>query len=98
MFARGEFVLGEQAVLTLPQSAVLLRDGFAYVFRIEGSKVRQAKVETGRRQGDRVEIRGGLKAGEPVVTQGVGFLSDGDSVRVVAASGAAAGAASGAAK
>jgi RND family efflux transporter MFP subunit len=95
MFARGEFVLGEQAVLTLPQSAVLLRDGFAYVFRIEGSKVRQAKVETGRRQGDRVEIRAGLKAGEPVVTQGVGFLADGDTVRVVAAP---AGAASGVAK
>lgn len=93
MFARGEFVLGETAVLTLPQSALLLRDGFAYVFRIEGSKVRQTKVETGRRQGDRVEVKAGLKAGEPVVTQGVGFLSDGDTVRVVAAPAAAASAA-----
>jgi RND family efflux transporter MFP subunit len=95
MFARGEFVLGEAPVLTLPQSALLLRDGFAYVFRIEGSKVRQAKVETGRRQGDRVEVKAGLQAGEPVVTQGVGFLADGDTVRVVAAP---AGAASGVAK
>lgn len=93
MFARGEFVLGETPVLTLPQSALLLRDGFSYVFRIEGSKVRQAKVETGRRQGDRVEIRAGLKAGEPVVTQGVGFLSDGDTVRVVATAAGAASAA-----
>lgn len=82
MFARGEFVLGEAPVLTLPQSAVLLRDGFAYVFRIEGTKVRQAKVEAGRRQGDRVEIRAGLKAGEAVVQQGVGFLADGDTVKV----------------
>lgn len=95
MFARGEFVLGEAPVLTLPQSALLLRDGFAYVFRVEGSKVRQAKVETGRRQGDRVEVKAGLKAGEPVVTQGVGFLADGDTVRVVAAP---AGSASGVAK
>lgn len=95
MFARGEFVLGETAVLTLPQSALLLRDGFTYVFRIEGSKVRQAKVQTGRRQGDRVEVQAGLKAGEPVVSQGVGFLADGDTVRVVTAS---AGAASGVAK
>jgi RND family efflux transporter MFP subunit len=98
MFARGEFVLGEAAVLTLPQSALLLRDGFSYVFRIEGGKVRQAKVETGRRQGDRVEIRAGLKAGEPVVTQGVGFLSDGDTVRVVAAAAAGAASAANAAK
>ncbi len=93
MFARGEFVLGEAAVLTLPQSALLLRDGFAYVFRVEGSKVRQAKVEAGRRQGERVEIRAGLKAGEPVVAQGVGFLADGDTVRVVAAPAGAASAA-----
>ncbi|MFN3304448.1 MAG: efflux RND transporter periplasmic adaptor subunit [Roseateles sp.] len=84
MFARGEFVLGEAPVLTLPQSAVLLRDGFAYVFRIEGTKVRQLKVEAGRRQGDRVEIRSGLKAGEAVVQQGVGFLADGDTVKVSA--------------
>lgn len=88
MFARGEFVLGEAPVLTLPQSALLLRDGFAYVFRIEGSKVRQAKVEAGRRQGDRVEIRTGLKAGEAVVQQGVGFLADGDTVKVAAATAA----------
>ncbi len=85
MFARGEFVLGEAPVLTLPQGALLLRDGFAYVFRIEGSKVRQLKVEAGRRQGDRVEIRTGLKAGEAVVQQGVGFLADGDTVKVTAA-------------
>jgi multidrug efflux pump subunit AcrA (membrane-fusion protein) len=85
MFARGEFVLGEAPVLTLPQSALLLRDGFAYVFRIEGSKVRQLKVEAGRRQGERVEIRAGLKAGEAVVQQGVGFLSDGDTVKVASA-------------
>lgn len=93
MFARGEFVLGEAPVLTLPQSALLLRDGFAYVFRVEGNKVRQAKVEAGRRQGERVEIRAGLKAGEPVVAQGVGFLADGDTVRVVAAPAGAASAA-----
>lgn len=84
MFARGEFVLGEAPVLTLPQSALLLRDGFAYVFRIEGTKVRQLKVEAGRRQGDRVEIRAGLKGGEAVVQQGVGFLADGDTVKVAA--------------
>lgn len=84
MFARGEFVLGEAPVLTLPQSALLLRDGFAYVFRIEGTKVRQLKVEAGRRQGNRVEIRAGLKGGEAVVQQGVGFLADGDTVKVAA--------------
>lgn len=82
LFARGDFVLGESAALTLPQSAVLLRDGFSYVFRIDGSKVRQQKVQIGRREADRVEVRSGLAAGAAVVESGVGFLADGDTVRV----------------
>ncbi|MFT7772051.1 efflux RND transporter periplasmic adaptor subunit [Roseateles sp.] len=82
LFARGDFVLGESAALTLPQSAVLLRDGFSYVFRIDGSKVRQTKVQVGRREADRVEVRSGLAAGSAVVESGVGFLADGDTVRV----------------
>jgi RND family efflux transporter MFP subunit len=84
MFARGEFELGRASALTLPQSAVVLREGFAYVFRIEGDKVAQTKVTVGRRQADRVEITAGLDAGAAVVAQGAGFLADGDSVRVVA--------------
>jgi HlyD family secretion protein len=34
MFARGEFATGSSTALTLPQTAVLLRDGFSYVFRL----------------------------------------------------------------
>lgn len=82
LFARGDFVLGESQALSLPQSAVLLRDGFSYVFRIDGSKVRQTKVQVGRREADRVEVRSGLTAGAAVVESGVGFLADGDTVRV----------------
>ena len=84
MFARGEFELGRSAALTLPQSAVLLREGFSYVFRIEGDKVVQTKVSVGRRAGERIEITGGLEPGTSVVAQGAGFLADGDTVRVVA--------------
>lgn len=82
LFARGDLLQGEGQVLTLPQSAVLLRDGFSYVFKLEGSKVRQAKVEVGQRQGDRVEIKTGLDAKTPVALSGLGFLADGDTVRV----------------
>jgi HlyD family secretion protein len=41
------------------------------------------KVSVGRRVGDRVEILQGLDAQADVVASGVGFLTDGDSVRVV---------------
>ncbi|SHH96060.1 efflux RND transporter periplasmic adaptor subunit [Pollutimonas bauzanensis] len=86
LFARGELLLALRTVLTLPETAVLLRDGFSYVFRIEGDKVRQQKVTLGARRGDRVEIREGLAADTAVAESGVGFLADGVTVRVAAAS------------
>ena len=90
MFARGEFAIGQSPALTLPQSAVLLRDGFAYVFRLGGDgKVTQAKVMVGRRVDERIEVLAGLEREARVVAQGAGFLADGDLVRVVQAAPAA---------
>lgn len=95
MFARGEFELGRRAALTLPQSAVVLREGFAYVYRLEGEdRVAQVKVQTGRRVGERVEIVDGLKSDARIVASGAGFLADGDLVKVVPASSAPAAAGS----
>lgn len=84
MFAPGRVAVGQGGGLTLPQTAVLLRDGFSYVFRLDpDGTVAQTKVQTGRRQGDRIEVVSGLDAGTRVVASGVAFLSDGDVVRVV---------------
>ena len=84
MFARGEFDTGRRSALTLPQSAVLLRDGFSYVFTLGAdNKVTQTKVEVGQRVGERIELKAGLQAGARVVASGGGFLADGDTVRVV---------------
>jgi RND family efflux transporter MFP subunit len=95
MFATGQLVLGDSAASTVPQQAVVNRDGFTYVFVLaegkasaEGTaRVQRLKVQAGRRVGDRVELTGGLPAGAPpaIVTQGAGFLNDGDLVKVVAA-------------
>lgn len=84
MFARGEFELAQRPALTLPQTAVVLREGFAYVFRLEGAdRVAQTKVELGRRLGERIEIVSGLAPEARVVENGAGFLADGDVVKVV---------------
>jgi HlyD family secretion protein len=85
MFARGDFNIGSAQSLMLPQTAVLLRDGFAYVFSMDGKDQRVAmkKVTLGQRLGDQVEIVSGLEPSARVVASGVGFLSDGDTVRVV---------------
>jgi RND family efflux transporter MFP subunit len=93
MFAGGEFELGESGALTVPQQAIAVRDGFAYVFRLNpDSRVSQVKVTTGRRLGERVEVVAGLPADALVVVSGAGFLNDGDLVRNVAATPAPAGA------
>ncbi len=87
MFARGEFDLGATPALTLPQAAVVVRDGFSYVYRVNpDNRVSQVKVQTGRLAGDRVEITGGLAADARLVASGGGFLNDGDLVRIVEAS------------
>ncbi|MGB9108017.1 MAG: efflux RND transporter periplasmic adaptor subunit, partial [Telluria sp.] len=86
MFAGGEFKLGESGALTVPQQAVTVRDGFAYVFRLNpDNRVSQLKVATGRRLGERVEVTAGLAADALVVVSGAGFLNDGDLVRKVPA-------------
>ena len=85
MFARGEFATGGAKVLTLPLAAISLRDGFSYVFTLGGdNRVKQVKVQLGRRSGERVEVQGALSGGERVVAAGAAFLADGDLVRVVA--------------
>jgi len=84
MFARGEIQLGQSGALTLPQTAVQMRDGFHYVYRVGAdNKLSETKVGVGRRAGDRIEITGGIDTSQKVVASGVGFLADGDIVRVV---------------
>jgi HlyD family secretion protein len=83
-FAKGRFELGESAALTVPASAIVVRDGHNFVFVIGAdSKANQRKVQTGRRVGDRVELLDGLKPDEGVAVKGAGFLNEGDLVKVV---------------
>lgn len=86
-FARGFIEVGQGQALTVPQQAVLLRDGFSFVMRLDPlSKVLMTKVSVGRRVGDQVEITDGLTTSEPIVASGLSFLSEGDTVKVVRAS------------
>jgi HlyD family secretion protein len=83
MFARGEFALGSSSALTVPQRALVVRDGFNHVFRLNpDNRVSQIKVQTGRLAGERVEVLSGLAVDTRFVVDGAGFLNDGDLVRV----------------
>ncbi len=84
MFARGEISIGRARGLTLPESALLLREGFSYTLKLgPDSRVSLVKLAVGRRVGGRVEITAGLGTGDRVVAAGGAFLADGDLVRVV---------------
>ncbi len=83
MYAHGEFLLGQRQGLSLPLSAVVVRDGFSNVFEVgEGGRVQMRRVRTGERAGDRVEILEGVAPTARVVERGGSFLNDGDIVRV----------------
>ena len=84
MFAKGDFSLGDSSSLTVPQTAVVVRDGFSYVYRLGAdNRVAQVKVQTGRLSGERVEITSALASDARLVATGAGFLNDGDLVRVI---------------
>lgn len=83
-FVTGHFEVGNERVLTVPQAAVLLRDGFYYVMCVgPESRVLTKKVAIGRRDRGRIEITEGLSPSEAVIASGLTFLSEGDKVRVV---------------
>jgi len=83
MFARGEFDLGTSGALTVPQQAVVVRDGFSYVFKLGAdNRASQQKVEVGRRIGEQVEITQGLSPDVTIAVNGAGFLTEGDTVRI----------------
>lgn len=87
MYAVGRISTGQAPALAVPAEAVVLRDGRTYVLELAGdgaeTKVLLRAVETGRREGQEVEIVSGLDDDARLAVRGSGFLNDGDTVRVV---------------
>ena len=77
--------LGIFALVVAALSAVVVRDGFSYVFEVDAQgRVAMRRVRTGQRSGGRVEITEGLSLEARIVQQGGAFLNDGDLVRTAA--------------
>jgi RND family efflux transporter MFP subunit len=86
MFLRGRFELPPKQGLTVARQALVLRDGFNFVFVLgDDNKVAQTKVQIGGAANNTIEVTAGLREGDRVVTQGAAFLNDQDTVRVVEA-------------
>jgi len=77
-------------VPVVPVQALLEADGseaIVYVVarREEAEVASRVAIRLGRLVGDRVEVLGGLEAGERVVVEGASYLRDGQAVRVLGA-------------
>ncbi len=86
-FVEGRIVTSTATALMIPAAALVMRDGYAYVFTVDDKGlVSRIRVRTGVSDGGWIEVTDGLPSGQSVVATGAGFLGDGDKVRVVAAS------------
>jgi membrane fusion protein, multidrug efflux system len=70
-------VVGERkGIVSVPAISVVLRPAGKVVYVVQDGIAQQRVVETGVRQDGYVEINAGVKAGETVVQDGAGFLTD----------------------
>ena len=92
LLLRGRFLLGKEAVWTIPAAALVREDGHDFVVLEEAdNRVRRQALTLGERLGERVVVLDGLPQGARFVLRGGSFLQDGDVVRVVDGAPAAAG-------
>ncbi|KGF70740.1 hemolysin secretion protein D [Hoeflea sp. BAL378] len=83
LYVTGQIELETTMALTVPETAIVMRDGIAYVFTVDAdNRASRVRVETGRRNGGEVEITAGLDPLAEVVMAGGAFLSDDALVRV----------------
>jgi len=81
-FAKADIVLaGDVRVVTVPATALVTFAGVEKLLTVDKGKVVEVRVQTGRRQGDRLEIASGVTAGTKVIER-PGNLAGGQAVQV----------------
>lgn len=81
--AKGIIVLEQrQNAVLIPETSLVRRPAGEVVYLINEDHAKQRVVQTGLRKGDLIEILTGLKAGEKIVMDGAGFLSDGAKINL----------------
>ena len=77
VYVTGRIELEVKPALTVPEAAIVFRDGISYVFTADQERrVHRIRVETGRRNNGEVEILSGIDPSSKIVASGGSFLSD----------------------
>jgi membrane fusion protein (multidrug efflux system) len=87
MYARVSITQTKKEALALPASAVVDLGGRRGVFQLQNENAVFRTVQVGTEQGAIVEILGGLKEGDEVISTGAGALRDGDRVALSGSAG-----------
>ncbi|MDK1494573.1 efflux RND transporter periplasmic adaptor subunit [Sinorhizobium sp. 7-81] len=83
LYFTGSIKLKTTSAVTVPETAIVFRDGLNYVFTVGADKrARRVRVETGRRNNGEVEIVSGTDQSTSIVASGGAFLSDNDLVNI----------------
>ncbi|MEQ1407405.1 efflux RND transporter periplasmic adaptor subunit [Neorhizobium sp. Rsf11] len=83
IYASGQVELQTTQALTVPETALVFRDGISYLFTVnKDRRVTRQRVETGRRNDGEVEILSGIDLSASVVKSGGAFLSDNALVKI----------------
>ncbi|WEX91823.1 efflux RND transporter periplasmic adaptor subunit (plasmid) [Sinorhizobium garamanticum] len=83
IYVTGQIDLQTTNALTVPETALVFRDGLNYLFAVnKDQRATRLRVETGRRNASEVEILSGIDQSTKVVKSGGAFLSDNALVRV----------------
>jgi RND family efflux transporter MFP subunit len=84
MYLSGEINVGATSSMTIPSSAVINRDGYNYIMRLnKNNRVNKIKIQLSDYMNNAAIVESGIKLSDRIVTLGSGFLNDGDLVRVV---------------
>lgn len=99
MFGRIRINYDQRAnALVIPRTALLDDGGTPAVFTVKAGKAARAELKLGYVDGEWVEVREGLRAGDPVVVAGKSALREGSAVQVIGDKAAAPAPAKAAAK
>ena len=80
MFAEASLALGQTTAIGVPQESVRGEDPHYYIFLLDGDKAKRQDVAISERRSGKAMITTGVKVGQEVITDGGGFLRDGDTV------------------